>query len=204
MLAYGAFEEVQPAFAPTPMTPNPQTIRTNHWVAAMHDEINNMRRLNVFEDVPRPKYKNIITPQWIFRCKFENGMLIKYKARLVACGFTQVPGIDYHEARLYAPVVRLESLRALITIAALFDLELRQFDVSAAYLHGEIDEEVYMEPPPRYQKDNTVWRVLKGLLRTQTSWPYLARVIQGRYARDRVHPMSKRQRCLSYQHLEKL
>jgi len=85
------------------------------------------------------------------------------QGRLVARGFTQVPGIDYYGAHLYAPVVRLESFRAFITIAALFDLELRQFDVSATYIHGEIDEEVYMEPPPGYQKDNTIWRLLKGL-----------------------------------------
>jgi hypothetical protein len=60
-------------------------------------------------------------------------------------------------------VVRLESFRILISIAALFDLDLRQFDVSAAYLHGDIDGEVYMEPPARYQKDDLVWQLLKGL-----------------------------------------
>jgi hypothetical protein len=59
--------------------------------------------------------------------------------------------------------VRLESFRILISIAALFDLDLRQFDVSAAYLHGDIDGEVYMEPPAGYQKDDLVWQLLKGL-----------------------------------------
>ena len=109
------------------------------------DEINNLRRLSVFQEVPCPTNKNVITPRWVFRRKFENRTLIKYKGRLVARGFTQVPGVDYHESYLYAPVVRLESIRML---------NLRQFDVSAAYLHGEIDGEVYMDPPAGYQKDD--------------------------------------------------
>lgn len=90
-------------------------------------------------------------------------MLIKHKVRLVARGFTQVSGVDYHDAHLYAPVVRLESFRTLISIAALFDFDLRQFDVSVAYLHGDIDGEVYMEPPPGYGTKGTVWLLLKGL-----------------------------------------
>ena len=129
----------------------------------MDAEIDNMRRLNVFKEVPRPSGKNIITPKWVFRRKYENGSLTKYKARLVARGFTQVSGVDYHEAHLYAPVVRLESFRALISIAALFDHDLRQFDVSAAYLHGDIDGEAYMEPPPGYGREGIVWLLQKGL-----------------------------------------
>ena len=170
MIAYAAFEVLKPTFIPTPATPNPLTIHeahnapdANEWMAAMDDKINNMRRLAVFREVPHLKNHNIITPKWVFWRKFENGILIKHKARLVAWGFTQVSGIDYHDAYLYAPVVRLESFRAIISIAALFDLELRQFDVSAAYLHGEIDEEVYMEPPPGYGSDNAVWLLQKGL-----------------------------------------
>ena len=95
--------------------------------------------------------------------KFENGALVKHKARLVARGFTQVPGIDYNEAHLYAPVMRPESFRSLISIAALFDLNLWQFDVSAAYLHGDINGEVYMDPPPGYGNSDSVWLLLKGL-----------------------------------------
>ena len=142
LLAYGAFEGLEPAFVPTPATADPQTTRealkapdANDWMAAMDAEIENMRRLNVFKEVPRPSNKNIITPIWVFRRKYENGTLIKHKARLVARRFTQVFGVDYHEAHLCAPIVRLETFRTLISIAALFDHDLRQFDVSAAYLH---------------------------------------------------------------------
>ena len=115
----------------------------------MDAEIDNMRRLNAFKEVPCPNSKNIITPKWVFRHKYENSSLTKHEARLVARGFTQVSGVDYREAHLYAPVVRLEPFRVLISIAALFDHDPRQFHVSAAYIHGDTDGEAYMEPPPR-------------------------------------------------------
>ena len=97
----------------------------NDWTAAMDAENENMHRINLFKEVPCPSDKNIVTPPWVFRRKFENGMLIKHKARLVARGFTQVSGIDYHEARLHASAVRLETLRVLISIAALVNHDLR-------------------------------------------------------------------------------
>jgi len=106
----------------------------------MDAEVSNTRCLNVFKEVPHLIDRNIITARWVYRRKFENGSLIKHKARLVARGSTQISGIDYHEAYLYAPVVRLESFRILISLAALFNLEIRQFDVSVVYLHGDIDE----------------------------------------------------------------
>ena len=171
LIAFGAFEEV-PAFAPTPTTPDPQTVSqaleapdADEWAAAMDNKITNMLHLGVFREIPCPDDKNIITPKWVFCRKFKDGLLVKHKACLVARGFSQVSGIDYHNTYLYAPVVRLESFRVLISIAALFDLEVHQFDVSTAYLHGDIDGEVYMEPPPGYQTEGTIWILLKGLYR---------------------------------------
>jgi len=107
---------------------------------------------------PSPEYHHAE----IFRRKYENGSLTKHKARLVARGFTQVSSVDYREAYLYAPVVRLESFRALISIVALFDHDLRQFDVSTAYLHGDIDGEAYMEPPLGHERGGAVWFLQKG------------------------------------------
>ena len=139
----------------------------NDWTAKMDAEIENMHCLNVFSQVPCPSDKNIITRRSAFRRKFENGTLIKQKARSVAHGFTQVSGIDYHEARLYASVVRLEMFRVLISIAALFNHYLRQFDVSTAYLHGEIDGEIYMGAPPGYGTGGHRMAPLEGPLRVE-------------------------------------
>jgi Reverse transcriptase (RNA-dependent DNA polymerase) len=121
----GAFEELTQAFVPTPSTPDPRTIRdaldapdANDWHAVMDIEIENMRCLSVFKTVPRPPDMNTITPRWVFHRKFENGALVKHKVRLVARGFTQISGVDYNEAHLYAPVMRLESFRVRVSIAA--------------------------------------------------------------------------------------
>ena len=98
----------------------------------MGTEIENLRNIHVFKTVARPIDENVITPRWVFHRKLENCTLAKHKARLVARGFTQIAGIDYSEAHLYAPVMRLESFWTLVIIVALFHLDLRQFDVSAA------------------------------------------------------------------------
>jgi len=144
-------------FAPPPTTG--EALRApdaNDWMVAMVAEIDCMRRLSVFKEAPRPNGENIISPKKVFRHKYENGSLTTYKARLLACGFTQVSGIDYREAHPCAPIVRLESSRAFISIAALLDHDLRQFDVLASYLYGGIDGEAYMEPSLGYEREGTV------------------------------------------------
>jgi Reverse transcriptase (RNA-dependent DNA polymerase) len=77
--------------------------------------------------------------------KLPNGRINRFKARLVARGFTQQYGVNYHET--FAPVMRIESLRVLLTIAAREDLEVHQMDVITAYLAGELEEEIYITPP---------------------------------------------------------
>ena len=130
MLAFGAFEELTQSFVPTPSMPDPRTIRdaldapdANEWRATMDIEIENIRRLNVVKTVPCPLDTNIITLRWVFHRNVENGALVRHKARLVARGFTQISGVDYNEARLYAPVIRLESFRVLLSITAWFVLD---------------------------------------------------------------------------------
>ena len=90
---------------------------------------------------------------------------MRYKARLVAQGFSQVEGVDYFDT--YAPVARLPSLRAIIAMANRLDLELHQVDIKGAYLNGELtaDEVLYMRHPPGYREDNSgrVLRLLKSL-----------------------------------------
>lgn len=68
-----------------------------------------------------------------------------WKARLLAQGFSQLPGIDYFET--FTPVVKLDSLRFLCAIAAKHDLKLYQFDVVTAYLNGDLDTVLYTKPP---------------------------------------------------------
>ena len=86
------------------------------WVNAMHEELNNFTRNEVWELVPRPKNYNVIGTKWVFRNKQnEDGIVVRNKERLVAQGFTQVEGLDFGET--FAPVARPEAIRILLGYA---------------------------------------------------------------------------------------
>ena len=86
---------------------------------------------------------------------------MRRKARLVAQGFSQVPGIDYFDT--FAPVAKLASIRTILAIATQLDLELEQIDIKGAYLNGELEpgEVIYMRHPPGYKPPNAGAKVLK-------------------------------------------
>ena len=73
------------------------------------------------------------------------GKVEKYKARLVAKGYSQVPGIDFGD--IFSPVAKVTSIRLLLSVAATFDFEVEQMDVKIAFLHGDLEEEIYMKQP---------------------------------------------------------
>jgi hypothetical protein len=84
------------------------------------------------------------------KCVFKNklnvvGKVKKYKAQLVTKGYSQVEGIDFSEKKF--PVAKLTSIRFLLSLAATFDLEVEQMDVKTTFLHGDLDEEIYMKQP---------------------------------------------------------
>ena len=108
-----------------------------------------MKKMHVWEVVPRPEKTNVISSKWVYKLKHDaNGEISRFKARLVARGFTQVFGTDYLDT--YTPVTRLETIRLLFALAVENDWEIRQIDVKTAYLNGDLDEEIYMEPPKGY------------------------------------------------------
>ena len=93
-----------------------------------------------------PKDRKAIGSKWVFRKKLKSdGSLDKYKAWLVANGFTQVEGIDYEET--FSLVVEFQSIRTLAALVARRDLELHQMDVKTAFLNGELEKEIYMKQP---------------------------------------------------------
>ena len=143
-----------------------EAIIDTHWVDAMHEELLQFQRQNVWTLVPRPSHTNVIGTKWIFRNKTDSaGHVVRNKARLVAQGYTQEEGIDFHET--FAPVARIESIRLLLAIACHLRFKLYQMDVKSAFLNGHLEEEVYVEQPKGFEdskKPDHVYRLRKALL----------------------------------------
>ena len=116
------------------------------WAKAMKEELEALKKNNTWKLVPLPEGKKLVGCKWVFSIKYKADESIdRYKARLVAKGFTQMYGIDYIET--FSPVVKLNTVRVLLSLAANLDWPLHQLDVKNAFLHGDLDEEVYMDIP---------------------------------------------------------
>jgi hypothetical protein len=103
-----------------------------------------------WEVVKLPAGKRAIGSRWFLKVKYNaDGSLERYKARLVAKGYSQRPGFDFKET--FAPTVRYATIRTILAIAALEDLELRSVDISHAYLNGELEEDIYMQQPEGFE-----------------------------------------------------
>ena len=130
----------------------------------MDREMENLKSHNVYELVPRTNSNAPSNLDGCFTRSSKNGLFDRNKGRLVGRGSHQRPGIDYGES--FSPVMRLEFLRTILALAAIRDLGVIQFDITSAYLHGTLKEEVYMEQPEGYVapgKEDWVWGLKKGL-----------------------------------------
>jgi len=134
------------------------------WLEAINAEYENMKVKNVFKKVNEvPSNKNVVGTRWVFSYKRDDkGKIIKYKARLVARGFSQIFGVDYIE--IFAPTLKQDSLRMIVGIANHFNFDILQLDIKAAYLNADLDEEIYMEIPKGCDsEDKGFWKLEKAL-----------------------------------------
>lgn len=144
------------------------------WRDAIQEELDALKKNGTWVLVKPEQATNIVDSKWLFRIKKEAGNKTRYKARLVARGFSQRKGIDYDET--FSPVVRHSSLRLLIALAANLGLSIDHMDVKTAFLNGSLDEEVYMRQPPFFRekgKENHVCLLKKslyGLKQAPRSW----------------------------------
>jgi hypothetical protein len=123
-----------------------EAIQKKEWADAMTEEYQSIIKNDVWEIVPRPKSKDVVSAKWLFQIKHAaDGSIEKYKARFVTHGFSQKEGIDYEET--FSPMARYTSIRTIIALAAKMKWKLHQMDVKIAFLNGVIEEEVYIEQP---------------------------------------------------------
>jgi hypothetical protein len=127
-----------------------EAVKSEKWKQAMNQEMQAIERNDTWELTVLPSGSKTIGVKWVFKTKVnENREVDKYKARLVAKGYCQQYGIDY--AEVFAPVACLDTIRIVISLAAQHNWVIYQLDVKSAFLHGEINEEVFVDQPPGYE-----------------------------------------------------
>jgi hypothetical protein len=132
------------------------------WMEAMKEELKSINENDTWESADLPINRKSIGSKWVYKIKRdENGNIVQYKARLVAKGFTQKFGSDYDE--VFAPVARAATLRTLLSYAGKNNYIVKQFDVKTAFLNGNLQEEIYLRPPPGFETGNKVMRLKKSL-----------------------------------------
>lgn len=140
-----------------------QTPEWPPWKEAIEKELKELQSNGTWEVVKCPAGANVVSSKWVFRIKFNSrGELERFRARLVARGFTQRFGVDFEEA--YSPVLKITSLRFLAALAAQWKRRLRQGDVPNAYVKAKLDRPIPIRPPKGTPcTRDTAWLLLKGL-----------------------------------------
>ncbi len=171
---------------PQDQIPIPKTYRQaindpvhgDQWREAIRREIEELKSNETWIHQTPPKSVNLVTTKWVFIIKYTpEGNVERYKARLVARGFSQVKGIDYNET--FAPTVRMDSLRMLMAIVAKEDLECHSVDIKNAFVNSDLEEKIYLSSPDGVDvsqgKALLVLRSLYGLKQSGRNWHRLCR-----------------------------
>ncbi|CAN1164294.1 Retrovirus-related Pol polyprotein from transposon RE1 [Linum perenne] len=123
-----------------------EAVKEECWRNAMKAELQALEDNQTWDIVPCPAGKKPIGCKWVYKIKLHSdGRIERYKARLVAKGFTQIYDIDFLDT--FSPVVKMNTVKLFLAVAAVKQWHLEQMDISNAFLHGDLDEEVYMELP---------------------------------------------------------
>jgi hypothetical protein len=130
------------------------------WIKFMDEELDQIEKNETWELVPRPRYKNLIGANWVFRNKLnEDAQGTKNKARLVCKGYAHVQGIEFEET--FAPTSRMEEIRLILVDAYSKNIKVYQIDVKSTFLNGELEEEVYIEKPEGFQLSKNEYYVCR-------------------------------------------
>ena len=134
------------------------------WEQAMDNEMRSLEKNDPWVLTELPAGKRALLNKWVFRIKIEPDGKRRFKARLVVKGYSQRKGIDY--AEIFSPVVKLTSIRILLSIVASENLHLEQMDVKTTFLLGDLDKEIYMQQPEGFVvpgKEHMVCKLTRSL-----------------------------------------
>ena len=113
----------------------------------MTEEMKSLYNNSVWELVPKPKDRKLVGCKWV--CRKKEGLheqdVVGFKARLVAKAYSQKEGVDYDD--IFSPVVKHTSIRLLLTMTTQHDMEIEQMDVKTTFLHGDLEETIFMAQP---------------------------------------------------------
>lgn len=137
-------------------------VESDKWQLAITEEYQALINHGTWEFVELPPGRVAIGSKWVFKLKKDEfGVIKRYKARLVAQGYTQEYQVDYEE--VFAPVVEKETIRVLLSLAGTHNWVVQQYDVTTAFLNGLLQEEIYMSLPKGFGETNKVCRLIKSL-----------------------------------------
>lgn len=144
------------------------------WKRAMDEELQAFEDNNAWELVDLPESASVVQCKWVFKRKVNSEGKVQHRARLVARGFTQKPGVDYDET--FSPVVRHSTLRLLMALSVELDLNITHLDVKTAFLNGILQEDIFLQQPEGLNLYNDKRKVLKlkramyGLKQSSRVW----------------------------------
>ncbi|PKI45057.1 hypothetical protein CRG98_034558 [Punica granatum] len=123
---------------------------SDKWLMAMEEEMEFLHKNGTWELVKPHIGKRIVSYKWIFKKKKgSDSEYIGYKACLVAKGYRQVEGVDFHD--MFSLVVKHTSIRALLALVAIHNLELEQLAMKTTFLHGDLNEDIYLQRPEGFE-----------------------------------------------------
>ncbi|RVW24170.1 Retrovirus-related Pol polyprotein from transposon TNT 1-94 [Vitis vinifera] len=141
-----------------------QDENSSKWELAMKDEMDSLLGNQTWELTELPVGKKALHNKWVYKIKNEHDGSKRYKARLVVKGFQQKESIDYTE--IFSPVVKMSTIRLVLGMVAAENLHLEQLDVKTAFLHGDLEEDLYMIQPEGFivqGQENLVCKLRKSL-----------------------------------------
>lgn len=143
-----------------------------YWKAAMKSEYDALLENDTWTMCKLPKDRSTINCRWVFKLKHDSEGMASFKARLVAKGYSQIYGVDYFNT--YAPVIKLSTVRLLLSLAVCNNLHVHQMDCSSAFLNGLLDEEIYMKQPESFQDGSKMVcklnKAIYGLKQAPRQW----------------------------------